>query len=148
MTKTTIGPGDWVVVCDGRKWLILENAGDERSPNLKTREERQVEDPPTHLQGTDKPGRTYQSTGAARSAIGQTDWHDEAERAFLKDLAKRINDAVSKRETNALILVAPPRALGMIRPELSPAVLKILRLEIDKDYVALPVYEIEKRILA
>jgi protein required for attachment to host cells len=148
MKKTPIGPGDWVVVCDGRKWLILENAGDERLLNLKAREERQAENPATHLQGTDRPGRTHQSTGAARSAVSQTDWHDEAERAFLKSLAKRINDAALRRETNALILVAPPRALGMIRPELSPAAVKILRAEIDKDYVALPIYEIEKRILA
>ncbi|MGB7656831.1 MAG: host attachment protein, partial [Pseudolabrys sp.] len=34
MTKTTIGKGDWIVVCDGRKALIYENAGDEKFVNL------------------------------------------------------------------------------------------------------------------
>jgi protein required for attachment to host cells len=146
MKTTLIRHGDWVIVCDGRKSLILENAGDERSLNLKVKEERQIDDLPTHLQGADRPGRTHHSLDPGRSSVGQTDWHDEGERAFLKGLAKRINEAVLKRETAGLILVAPPRALGVLRPELSAAVRKILRAELDKDYVALPINEIEKRI--
>ena len=30
MKKAVIRQGDWVVVCDGRKALILENQGDEK----------------------------------------------------------------------------------------------------------------------
>ena len=37
MTKMKIGTGDWIVVCDGRKALILENLGDRMFPNLRTR---------------------------------------------------------------------------------------------------------------
>ena len=32
-----IEQGEWVVVCDGSKALFLENAGDAKFPNLKTR---------------------------------------------------------------------------------------------------------------
>jgi protein required for attachment to host cells len=35
MTKLTIAAKDWVVVCDGRKALICQNAGDEKFLNLK-----------------------------------------------------------------------------------------------------------------
>jgi protein required for attachment to host cells len=147
MTKIALGQGDWVVVCDGRKWLILENAGDARFPYLKTREEGVAENPPTHLQGADRPGKVHQSVGAERSAVGQTDWHDEAEHAFLKSLAKRINDAALSGEAKGFVLIAPPRALGMLRPALSAAAARLVRREIDKDYVMLPVREIEKRIL-
>ena len=38
MSKLKIRQGDWVIVCDGRKALVLENAGDEKFLNLKTRE--------------------------------------------------------------------------------------------------------------
>ncbi len=37
MAILKIHSGDWVVVCDGAKALILENAGDGMHPNLKTR---------------------------------------------------------------------------------------------------------------
>ena len=56
MTKLSIHRHDWVVVCDGRKALILENLGDEKSPNLRMKEEREHPDPPTHLQGTESAG--------------------------------------------------------------------------------------------
>jgi protein required for attachment to host cells len=40
MDQMRIDKGDWLVVCDGRKALILENRGDEMFPNLHTREAR------------------------------------------------------------------------------------------------------------
>ena len=48
----------------------------------------------------------------------------------------------------SLILVAPPRALGMIRPAYSPALRAAVRAEVDKDFVKLPVHEIEKHLTA
>ena len=148
MTKMKIGTGDWIVVCDGRKALILENLGDRMFPNLHTREVRQHADESTSAQGTDAPGRVHQSMGSARSSIEQTDWHDESERSFLKELAERLNVAVTSGETKALTMVASPRALGMIRPEYSDAVRKALHGELGKDLVRMPVHEIEKQLLS
>jgi protein required for attachment to host cells len=148
MTQIRIHAGDWVVVCDGAKALILENAGDAMFPNLRTREVREQPDARTHEQGTDAPGRSISSVGSARSAVEQTDWHDLAEQRFLHDLAKRLDAAVTGGETKSLILIAPPRALGVLRHAYSPAVREALRAEIDKDYVRLPLYEIEKHLAA
>ena len=44
MNKIKIGTGDWIVVCDGRKALILENLGDRMFPNLRTKEVREQSD--------------------------------------------------------------------------------------------------------
>lgn len=151
MKTLKIKHGDWVVVCDGRKALILTNAGDELYPNLKTLEVREHDDPPTHALGTDRPGRVHSAaaTGrAARSAVEQTDWHDASERAFLKDLAKHLDAAVTSGKTNALYITAPPRALGVLRQAYSPAVRHKLLGEIEHDYVKLPVDEIERRLFA
>jgi len=148
MEKIKVGTGDWIVVCDGRKALILENIGDRMFPNLHMKEVREHPDPSTSAQGSDAPGKVHSSVGTARSAIEQTDWHDEAERAFLKALAERLHQAVSSGETKGLTMVASPRALGMIRADYSDAVRKVLHGEVHKDLVKLPVYEIEKQLLA
>jgi protein required for attachment to host cells len=148
MNKIKIGTGDWIVVCDGRKALILENLGDRMFPNLRTKEVREQSDLPTQDQGSAAPGRVYQSTGAARSSIEQTDWHDESERSFLKALAERLDTAVTSGETSALTIVASPRALGMIRADYSDALRKAINAEVAKDLVKMPVYEIEKQLLS
>jgi protein required for attachment to host cells len=146
MTNLKIRRHDWVVVCDGTKALVLENVGDEASPSLKTKEVYAQKDPRTHEQGTDAPGRVFQSVGTMRSAVEQTDWHDQTEAAFLKDLADRLDAAVTAGETKAVILVAPPRALGMLRRAYSPRLRAALRAEVDKDLVKKPVHEIEKHL--
>jgi protein required for attachment to host cells len=148
MDKIKIKAGDWVVVCDGRKALILENIGDEVYPNLQTKEVREHPQTRTSMQGSDAPGRIHQSVGPARSAVEQTDWHDQEERSFLTALAARLQVALSKGETRALIVVAAPRALGMLREVYSPAVRKAIRAELGKDLVKLPVHEIEKQLLS
>ncbi|MET4827093.1 protein required for attachment to host cells [Bradyrhizobium ottawaense] len=118
MDKMRLDKGGWLVVCDGRKALILENLGDEMFPNLHTREVHEQPNPMTSAQGSDAPGRLHAAAGGLRSSAEQTDWHDEAERAFLRGLAGRLDAAVSSGETTALTMVASPRALGMIRRRL------------------------------
>jgi protein required for attachment to host cells len=147
MEKMKIEQGDWVVVCDGGKALILENVGDDMFPNLQVREVHEHDDAKTHEQGTDKPGRTFNSVGQGRSAVEQTDWHDEAERVFLQDLAGRLDAALGAAETKSLVVVASPRALGMLRATYSPAVKKAIRNEFSKDLIKLPVHEIEKHLV-
>jgi len=146
MSRLKIDHGDWVVVCDGAKALVLENAGDDNVPTLKTKEVHEQPTPKTSDQGTDAPGRSINSIGAVRSAVEQTDWHDETERSFLVNLAARLDAAIYGGETKRLIMIAPPRALGMIRQAYSQRLRDALRAEIDKDFVNLPVPEIEKHL--
>ena len=148
MFNLKIHSGDWVVVCDGAKALILQNEGDAVALNLKTREVHEQADEKTCEQGTDAPGRSINSNGSRRSAMEQTDWHAQAEQQFLIDLAKRLDAAVTAGETKSLIVIAPPRALGMLRQAFSAAVRNAIRAEIDKDYVKMPLYEIEKHLAA
>jgi protein required for attachment to host cells len=146
MSGVKITQGEWVVVCDGTKALVLENAGDEKFPNLKTKEVFEQKDPKTCEQGTDAPGRAINSVGAMRSAMEQTDWHEQAEERFLQGLASRLDAAVNAGEARSLIVVAPPRALGVLRQAYSNNLRAALRAEIDKDFVRLPVYQIEKHL--
>jgi protein required for attachment to host cells len=146
MSTVKISHGEWVLVCDGTKALVLENAGDEKFPNLKTKEVFEQEDPRTHEQGTDAPGRSINSVDARRSAMEQTDWHLQAEQRFLQRIAGHLDAAVNSGEAKSLIIVAPPRALGVLRQAYSHNLRAALRAEIDKDLVRLPVYQIEKHL--
>jgi protein required for attachment to host cells len=146
MSAMSIHSGEWVVVCDGAKALVLENVGDAKFPNLKTMEVLEQKDLPTHELGTDAPGRSYSSVGSGRSAVQQTDLHDQAEQTFLTHLVKHLDKAVAAGKIKSLIVVAPPRALGMLRPIYSHALKGAVRAELDKDLVKHPVHDIEKHL--
>ena len=146
MSALLIHRDEWVVVCDGAKALVLQNTGDAKFPNLKTVEVYEQKTPATHELGTDKPGRSHSSVGHGRSSVTQTDWHDQGEQAFLNQLAQTLDAAVATGTPKSMILVASPRALGMIRPAYSPALRAAVRAEVDKDLVKLPIHEIEKHL--
>jgi protein required for attachment to host cells len=140
--------GDWVVVCDGKKALLLENLGDTKVLKLKTREVHEQPDAKTSDQGTDKPGRSVNSIDSRRSAMEQTDWHDQEEERFLQRLASRLDAEVNAGNAKSVIMVAPPRALGVLRQAYSQNLRNVLRAEIDKDLVKMPVDQIEKHLVA
>ncbi|MBN9021959.1 MAG: host attachment protein [Rhizobiales bacterium] len=139
-------PGTWVVVCDGRKTIVLENIGDTQYPDLRTRSAIEAEDASTSDLGTDRPGRVHQSVGTARSAVEQTDWHDRDEQEFLKALAARLDKSVLAKEVSHIVIVAPPRALGVLRKAYSQHVKEAIVAEIDKDLASHPVSDIEKHL--
>lgn len=148
MSKLKLHRGQWVVVCDGAKALVLENVGDEVFPTLRTKEVYQQEDPLTHEQGTDAPGRSFSSVGERRAPMDQTDWHAQGEKRFLEKLAARLDAAVQAGEAKSVIIAAPPRALGALRQVYSQGLRGALAAEIDKDLVKMPVHEIEKHLAA
>lgn len=143
-----IEQGEWVVVCDGSKALFLVNAGDSKFPNLKTREVLEQKVPPTSELGSDAPGRSHSSVGHGRSSVEQTDYHTLQEEEFLRGIAAKLDAALQKGEAKSVILVAPPRAIGVLRQAYTHALKQGVRAEIQKDYVKLPVYEIEKHLAA
>ena len=148
MSTIKLDKGAIVVVCDGSKAVILENTGDAHFPNLRMKETFEHENKPTHELGTAPPGRSHQSIGRHRSAVAQTDWHDEVERSFLHKLATRLDVVLAERRAPSLTIVAPPRALGMLRAAYSPPVRQAVAQEIAKDLVKLPIHAIESALIA
>ena len=146
MSKLKIRQGDWVIVCDGRKALVLENVGDEKFLNLKTRQVFDHPDLKTSEMGTDAPGRSFSSVGHGRSAVEQTDWHAQEEARFLQKLASHLDAEVKAGHAKAIVMVAPPRALGVLRPAYTHDLRRVLHTEIDKDLVSMPLHEIEKHL--
>jgi len=70
---------------DGRKALFLRNDGDAKFPNLRTEKVFEEENPSTHEQGSDRPGRVSEAALSGRmSAVEPTDWHDIEEHRFAR----------------------------------------------------------------
>ena len=146
MSEVMLRRGDWVIVCDGAKALVFENTGPLNAPALKLKESHEQNNPDTHEQGTDAPGRAVQGIDGRRSAVEQTDWHDRAETEFLVHLTRRLDGAVTGGEAKSMVVVAPPRALGIIRRAYPNTLRAAVRAEVAKDLVKLPVPEIEKHL--
>jgi protein required for attachment to host cells len=148
MARISIPHNAFVFVGDGRKALILRNEGDANLLNLKTERVFTDVNPPTHEQGTDRPGRTFSSAGVGRSSVSQTDWHQLEEHRFAAEVAATLERIVRERGIKALIVVAPPRALADLRKAFHPEVKKRIIAEIDKDLTKHPIDQIEKHLAA
>jgi protein required for attachment to host cells len=138
-----------VFVGDGRKALFLRNEGDEIHPNLKAEAVFESQNPATHVQGTDRPGRIGKEMHSSRrSAVEPTDWHELEEHRFTKQVAAAVELAVRRGTANALLIVAPPRTLAELRTAFHSDVKRHIVAEIAKDLTKHPVWEIEKHVVA
>ena len=130
-----------VLVADGRKFLLLRNAGDFRDPVLVFEGNGEKENPPTQGYGTDAPGRSA-SYGNARSAMEQTDFHQLEEDRFASDVAGLLERLATAGDFEKLIVVAPPRTLAALRKRFSRTLGQRIMAEVAKDLTNHPVAEI------
>ena len=95
MNRFSIPHDALVFVGDGQKALFLRNAGDATLVNLTTERVFTDENPPTHDQGTDRPGRVSQSAAKnKRSGVETTDWHELEKERFAKRVASALEQLV------------------------------------------------------
>ncbi|MGO7711690.1 host attachment protein, partial [Rhizobium johnstonii] len=90
----------------------------------------------------------HAADGFSRSAFEETHWQDQAEAPFLKQVAERLAALAQEKDVCRLVLVAPPKALGALRPALSADTQAAISLEVAKDYTNMPVDEIERHLAA
>ena len=149
MNRPLIPNNTFLFVGDGRKALFLRNDGDEKFANFVTERVFVDENPATHEQGGDRPGRSFASAGGERrSAMEGTDWHELEEHRFVQRVTEALETLVRVRGMPALIIVAPPRALAERRSAMQADVKASIVGEINKDLTKHPVWEIEKHVIA
>jgi len=133
-----------VFVGDGEKAIFLRNVGDSHA-KLKLAVERvfEQENPATHEQGTDRPGRKQGGDGVSQSAVGETDWHQLAEDRFADEIAKTLFRLAHAQRFQELIVVAPPKVLGRLRGSLHKEVTDRITAEIPKELTTHSLPDIE-----
>ena len=144
MQKPRIPHNSWLLLCDGAKALVLHNEGSADQLNLVEVDIELEHHAPTRALGTDRPGRVYQSEGGSRSAMQETDWHDQAEKDFVSRVSERFIARVAGHDADDIFLVAPPRVLGMLRKHLDFSAQIAVTAEIAKDLLKFPIPEIER----
>jgi len=132
-----------VLVCDGSKALFYINVGDAQAISLQVIKEMVDHHPPTRELGTDKPGRSFYSMGGSRSSMQETDWHDTAEMQFLRQVAGAFGEVVRGSGTKQAVVIAPPRALGVLREHLADDVRSVVKAEYSRDLVKVPTPKVE-----
>ena len=151
MSKDPLGipHGAGVLIADGRKALILRNTGSPTAPKFETIEALESGDTrETREIGSERPGRVHESTGARRSAMEQTDYHTQAEQRFAGVVAEAVGVQHGQGAFTALVLVAAPRTLAVLRDELAKPVHAAVIGEVAKDFINHPLDEIEKLLAA
>lgn len=122
-----------IMALDGARMALFRNKGSEREPKLELLAEEHRKTPSTADLGEDRPGRNFQSSGAARGTYEQTDWHQQEEDDFVEEMAELFNFHMACDGRKGL-LIAPPQVLGTIRKHLHHDARSRLIAEIDKDY--------------
>jgi len=137
----------WVLVADGGKAVIYRNQGDEAMIDLRTVATREQDVAPARELGTDRPGRGF-GTDGRRSAMGQTDFHDQEETRFVLDVAADLAEALGRGDFSRLVLVAPPKVLGWLRTAMTPQLAEVVIGEIVKDLAHREVEVVEEHLRA
>lgn len=84
--------------------------------------------------GNTKPTRTFESVGMARHAVEpHTTPEEKIAEKFARDLNIVLESGHTQHHYSQLILIAPPRFLGVLRSALGPKLLPLVIKEIEHD---------------
>ena len=135
-----------VLVADGRKMLFFRNEGDEQQIDLRTEAHDEREDRKDRDIKTDAPGAQQASAGYGRDTMEETDFHQQEEDRWIKEAAEELKRRALRNDFHALAIIAPPKALGVLRKELHKEVEKRVVCTINKEMSGRPIPDIEALI--
>jgi protein required for attachment to host cells len=137
--------GAHIMVVDGARMSLFRNSGQNFEPRLELLEERKRHAPRTAALGSDRPGRSRQNLGTAGGAHQGTDFHQLAEDEFAAAAADRLEGLLQSDDAR-VVLVAAPRALGIMRKQLGAKLRERLVAEIDKDFAGRPAADVAEML--
>ena len=132
-----------VLVADGRKMLFFRNHGDENQIDLRTEAHDAREERKDREIKTDAPGTTKQSAGYGRSTYEEADFHQQEEDRWIKDAADELKARALRNDFEALAIVAPPKALGVLKKCLHKEVERRVVCTVNKEMSGRPIPDIE-----
>lgn len=137
----------WILIADGAQARVLENTG----PGKGLKQVSGLDWSQAALQNrdivSDKPGRSFSSNGAGRSAMEpRTDPAEHRETTFVKSVADMLDSKLQQGLFDRLVIVAAPIALGDIRKAMSGQVRKAVIAELNKDLTNLPTAQLDQHL--
>ena len=132
-----------VLVADGTKMLFLRNHGDENQIDLRTESHDERDDRKDREIKTDAPGTQSPRVGIGRDTMEETDFHQQEEDNWVKEAAEELKKRALRNDFDALAIIAPPKALGVLRKELHKEVERRVVLTLNKEMTDRPIPDIE-----
>jgi protein required for attachment to host cells len=130
MTKT------WIVVAHDAGARVFGNQGPGTGLDLLEEIEHPLGRARDREINTDRPGRSFRkdSGDPRRAAMSRSESpHEHAVAGFARDLAGRLQQGRVQNEFARLVLVAPPRFLGLLRQSLDAPTADLVVGSINKD---------------
>ena len=121
-----------VLVADGRKTLFFRNHGDENQIDLRTEAHDERDDRKDREIKSDAPGTVKQSFGFGHSTYEEPDFQQQEEDRWIKDAADELKARALRNDFDALAIVAPPKALGVLKKSLHSEVEKRVVCTVNK----------------
>ena len=141
-----------VLVVDGRKMLFFRNQGDENQIDLRTEAHEERDDASFDRElKRDAPGTAAGGSSggqAQRPAMEETDFKQQDEDIWVKEAAEELKKRVLRNDFEHLCIVAPPKALGVLRKALHKEVEKRVVCSINKEMSGRPIPDIEALIVS
>lgn len=137
----------WIVVADGARARVFLNEGVGKgvrelsdcafvSPQLRNRDIQ-----------ADRPGRTFDRAGHGRHAMEPpTDPQDVIEQRFLREVAVWLDEQRHRGAFDRLVVIAEPRALGVLRRAMPKPLAGTVIAEIPSDLTKAAPAELEQRL--
>ncbi|MDJ0654448.1 MAG: host attachment protein [Xanthomonadales bacterium] len=85
---------------------------------------------------SDRPGRSFDSAGAGRHAMGEGgDPQSHEARVFAREVSEHLRQSQPLDHCEKIALIAPPQFLGLLRKSLDRSYLNKVACEVDKNLV-------------
>lgn len=128
----------WIMITDGHRGKVLQKT---KSGISNVGFTQHMEPSPNKDKSHHSPGRARSAFSHIRSSYPSHINPNELEiHKFSQDMANFINDREGLFES--LMIIAPPKTLGILRKSLSKNALKKITKEISKDYTHTPIEKI------
>jgi protein required for attachment to host cells len=139
-----------------KHWVLVANSGQARILELRRKpyEFRQVAElfsqtqhQPSRDLVSDADGRAFHVQGPGSHAKQpRSDPHEQAEEEFTRDLAQKLQKALSTGRFDHLAIVSDPRTLGRMRRYMGKALADRVTAQSTLDLVGLPLQQLELRV--
>lgn len=137
----------WILVADGSQARIVRHTGPGLGLEPVFDELLHGRNLPDREIMADRPGRAFDSAGQGRHAMEPvTDPHEHDKQVFIRDIAALLDKESKQGRYDRLVIVAPPKALGYLRQELSDHVQSKVTGELGKDLVHVAPHDLARHL--
>lgn len=138
----------WVLITDGARGRLVAAVGHGAALQITEEREFHADHSPNRDLDRDRPVRVFESYGSGRHSIEpKTDRHRELKRSFAHEIADALDDNLSQKKFERLVIAAPPVTLGDLRKVMSEAVKSKIIAEVAMDLTKVPNSEVPRHIM-